>query len=266
MSSLPSLQTIDLDHRPDGVLIATLDRPDRLNALSFDMFEDLRTLGEHLRDPYAARVLVLTGRGRAFCAGFDYDEVVTVSDMSAEEMLIRQERWADTIGGFSRLPIPVIAALNGATAGGGMSLALTADLRIAATSSFLTTAFVKIAISGGDMGMSWLLPRIVGLGRASDLLLTARRVAAAEALELGLVNRVVVDRELLPAALTLAEELVETSAEALRLTKQVLHRNVDASSLQAALELENRNQVLVTRGSGMKAAVAARQQKPTDKW
>jgi enoyl-CoA hydratase/carnithine racemase len=247
-----------LVERPrEGVVLATLNRPERMNALLFGTFDELRWLCEDIeRDP-AARVLVLTGAGRGFCSGLDLADAGRLREMSAAEMLARQEGWAAGIAAFRRLPKPVVAAVNGAAAGAGLALALAADVRVASTAARFNAAFVRIGLSGGDVGTSWLLPRIVGLGRAAEIMLTGRMVDAPYAERIGLVNVVAEPEALLDTAFELAAEMVSNSPFAMRLTKQVLQTNVDAPSLEAALELENRNQVLATRTEDMTEALAA---------
>lgn len=248
---------IELDQVRPGVLVARLDRPARLNALTFAMFDQLRELAADVHDREDIRALVLTGAGRGFCAGLDLDDAAGLATMSAPEMLSRQEGWAAAISAFCKLRQPVIAAVNGPAAGAGMALALAADIRLAAPSAVFNAAFVKIGLSGGDVGVSWTLPRIVGLGRAAEILFTGRLFDAAHAERIGLVNEVVPAEELLARALDLAEEIAANSPFGIRLTKQVLRANVDAPSIDAAIELENRNQVLTTRTADMPAALRA---------
>jgi enoyl-CoA hydratase len=155
------------------------------------------------------------------------------------------------------LPQPVIAAVNGAAAGGGLALALSSDVRLAAPEARFNVAFVKLGVSGADMGVSHLLPRIVGLGHASELMLTGRLVGAEEAARIGLANRVTADGALLDEAAALAAEIAANTPFAIRMTKQVLGVNVDAQSLGAAIELENRTQILATQTGDFREALTA---------
>jgi enoyl-CoA hydratase len=242
----------------DGVALITLQRPEKLNALSWEMVEDLHAAFERLAADASIRVVIMTGAGRGFCSGMDLggdDAVGTASDML--DVLARQERLAALATALRELPQPVIAAVNGPAAGGGMALALACDIRVCAPEARFNVAFVRIGLSGCDVGVSHLLPRIVGLGVASELMLTGRPVGAEEALRIGLANRVVAQEELLDASLALAAEIARNSPFGVRMTKQVLHRNVDAPSLEAALELENRTQVLATQTDDMREALAA---------
>lgn len=259
-------ETLAIERPSPEVVVAQLDRPERLNAMSFTMFDELSTLQTEVEEDAAARVLILTGAGRAFCAGMDLEQALTLPQMSATEMLRRQESWARAIAGFRRLRTPVIAAVNGAAAGAGMALALAADIRIASPTARFNAAFVRIGLSGGDVGTSWLLPRLVGFGRASELLLTGRFVEAEEALRIGMVTEVTDADELLPRALEIAEVIRGNSPLGMQLTKQVLQTNVDAPSLEAAIELENRNQVLTTRTHDMAEAFEAFREKRPPKF
>lgn len=262
MTTAPTSQPQIAVERPrDGVVLATLDRPERLNALTFAMFDELHALCREIEQDPAVRALVLTGRGRGFCAGLDLDDAEKLPEMSAPEMLAGQQRWADAVGALRLLSTPVIAAVNGPAAGAGFSLALAADIRLAAPTARFNAAFVRIGLSGGDVGMSWMLPRIVGLARASEIMLTGRLIDADRAAALGIVNDVVDADRLLDAALDLADEIAANSPFGIRLTKQVLQANVDAPSLHHALELENRNQVLATRTADMPEALRAFREK-----
>lgn len=250
-------QTLRVDRPTDRVAVATLNRPDKLNAITFRMFEEWPELCAEIAADDGVDVLVMTGAGRAFCAGLDLADAAKLAAMSVPEMLRAQESWADATAGFHRLAKPVIAAVNGAAAGAGLSLALAADIRIAAPTARFNAAFVRIGLTGGDCGSSYFLPRVVGLGRAAEILLTGRFVNADEAMAIGLVNTVVPADELLASAVAMAEQIASNTSLGVSLTKRVLHQNVDAPSLAAALEVENRNQVLATRTHDMAEALSA---------
>lgn len=244
-----------------GVLLAMLNRPDRLNALTFEMFEEVRQLCEDAENDRSVRVVVVTGAGRGFCAGLDLEDAGKLADMTPAEMLRGQAGWASAIAALRKLTKPVIAAVNGPAAGAGFALALAADIRVVAEGARFNAAFVRIGLTGGDCGVSWLLPRVVGFGHASELLLTGRLIDAAEAHRIGIANRVVGPEELISTALDISAEIAANSPFGVRLTKQVLQTNVDAPSLEAALELENRNQVLATRTEDMPEALTAFREK-----
>jgi enoyl-CoA hydratase/carnithine racemase len=254
-------QDLEVTRPRDGIVLVTLSRADRLNALTFAMFAGLRRFCDEIAEDDSARVVVLTGAGRAFCAGLDLDDAATLTDMTTAEMVRGQASWADAITAFRRIPQPVVAAVNGAAAGAGFSLALAADMRLASPAARFNAAFVKIGLTGGDCGSSWALPRVVGLGHASEILLTGRMVDAEEAARIGLVNRVVPAEELVTAALDLAALVAGNSPLGVRLTKEVVQANVDATSLAEAVALENRGQVLTSRTEDMAEALRAFREK-----
>jgi enoyl-CoA hydratase len=241
----------------DGVATLTLNRPERLNALTWELIDELHEqLSAIALDP-AMRLVLLTGAGRGFCSGLDISSDDPFGrDEPIEVVHARQERVAGLAVALRNLPQPVIAAVNGPAAGGGLALALAADVRVCAQSARFNVAFVRIGLSGCDVGVSYLLPRIVGLGIASELMLTGRPVGADEALRIGLANRVVPDADLGDAVAEMADNILRNSAFGVRMTKQVLERNVDAPSLEAAIDLENRTQALATRTDGAGAALA----------
>jgi enoyl-CoA hydratase/carnithine racemase len=253
--------TLEIVEQRDATLIVALNRPTRLNAMTFQMFDELIGLRDYVDSDTSVRVLVITGSGRGFCSGLDLDDAVRLSSMSASEMLTGQQLWARAVAGFRTWPTPVIAAVNGPAAGAGLALALSADIRIAAPEASFNAAFVRVGLTGGDVGTSWMLPRIVGFGHASELLLTGRIVDAGYAERIGLVNAIVPADELLDAACQVAAEICANTPLGVRLTKQVLQTNVDAPSLEAAIELENRNQVLATRTNDMVEALNAFREK-----
>jgi enoyl-CoA hydratase/carnithine racemase len=250
-------ENILLEHPREGVLLVTLDRPDRFNALTFTMFDEITALCHDLEGDPDVRAVVLTGAGRGFCAGLDLDAVAALLQMAPFEFLRGQEKWAGASLALRRLTTPVIAAVNGPAAGAGFSLSLACDMRIASTAARFNAAFIRVGLTGGDMGSSWLLPRIVGLGIATELLLTGRFVLPDEAARIGLVNRVVEPDELLPAAYELADAILANSPFGVRVTKQVIQANLGAATLELGAELENRNQALAAQTSDMREALAA---------
>jgi enoyl-CoA hydratase/carnithine racemase len=251
------LETIALDQPAPGVVVATLNRPDRLNSMTFQMFDDLYALPFMLRDEDDLRALIITGAGRAFCAGFDLDEAPRFTDYGVRGFLRFQELATGSLANIRALKVPVIAAVNGAAAGGGMSLALAADIRLASPTAKLNAAFVKIGLSVGELGTSWQLTRLVGYGRASEIAFTGRFVEAEEAERIGLVNRVVPAESLLDEAIALAKQVSSNSPGGVRMSKRAIHANQDVASYAAALELENRGQALLTRGEDMPEALSA---------
>jgi enoyl-CoA hydratase len=255
--------TVLLERPRPGIAVLTLNRPARLNALTFAMFGELRAAAERVAADPSARVLVVTGAGRGFCSGLDLDDAAGLPDLPLDRVIAGQEEWSAAVTALARLDIPVVAAVEGPAAGAGFSLSLAADIRVAGESARFNAAFVRIGLSGGDCGSSWTLPRVVGLGTAYELLLTGRFVDAPEALRVGLVNRVVPDGQALAAALETAALIAGNSPLGVRMTKQLVRTNVDAPSIDAAVELENRSQVLASRTADMREALTAfRERRP----
>ena len=256
-------RTLLVERPRDGVVLVTLNRPERYNAITFEMFDELHALFRELLVDADARAVVLTGAGQGFCSGLDLDEALTLADMSPHEMMLGQQHWATAFANFHELPQPVIAAVNGPAAGGGLGLALAADIRLASPAARFNAAFVRIGLSAGDVGVSWSLPRVVGLGNAAELMLTGRFYDAEEAARIGLVNRVVPAEELLDEAFAIAEQIASNTPFGVTLTKRVLNANVDAGSLSQAIEVENRGQTLATRGGDFREALTAFRAKRT---
>ena len=249
-TEVPSQLPINLEEIETGVLLVTMNRPDKLNAINFELIEAFESLFRELDDSESIRVIILTGAGRGFCSGADLFQVLENSNnetfRSAENHLrLVQKRYSNLCSGLRRIPQPVIAAVNGAASGGGFALALASDVRIAAPEALFIASFINIGLSGGEMGSSYFLPRMVGMSRASEILLTGRRVLADEAERIGLVNRVVPREKLIPEALSIARAMLEKSPGGLRLTKRVIGINAGTASLETALELEDRNQTLM---------------------
>ena len=244
-----------------GITLLRLRRPEVLNALTDDMVAGLcRQLDALSADP-DLRVLVITGEGRGFCAGFDLSLASDApgSDDIGETSawMMRQEAFASLVTRLRALRQPVIAAVNGPANGAGLGLALAAEIRIASTSAVFNAAFVKVGMSSCDIGVSWLLPRCVGLSRAFEIMLTGRMVGAVEAERIGLVSEVVDDDRLLPRAMDIASAIAANSAFGVWMTKRGTWANVESTSLHAALELENRTQILArTTGELARAADA----------
>lgn len=249
---VPTLRNTDFQHLlavepTTGIWVLTLNRPEKLNALHPELFDELDRLCAVVEQDPSVRVIVLTGAGRGFCAGADLGTITDLPNQTVQEFMAAQESGAGVIARLKGLSVPVIAAVNGAAAGGGLALALAADVRIAAPEARFNVAFVRLGLTGCDVGVSWMLPRIVGLGHASKMMLTGSMVGAEEALRIGLVNEVVDPDSLIARCLELAESMAANSPFGLQLTKEALQLNVDAPSLEAAIALENRNQVLASR-------------------
>jgi enoyl-CoA hydratase/carnithine racemase len=250
-------ETIRLDWPQRQIAVATLNRPDRLNAMTVDMFHELEALADALDANDNVRVLIVTGAGKAFCAGYDLDDAEELAHLAPLEMLERQEHAARALLAVRSMRIPVIAAVNGPAAGGGFSLALAADIRIASTAAKFNAAMTRIGLSAGDLGVSWLLPRLVGPALAAELAYTGRFILAEEAERTGLVNDVTEPDQLLGRSIALAELICANSPGGVQLSKRALQANMEIGSYAAALELENRGQALLTRTSDMTEALDA---------
>lgn len=255
------MKFVKLDTRDDTIAVVTLDRPDTLNALSLEVVEELHEIFHALGRDSDCRAIVLTGAGRGFCSGHDLGEMQTsedAGDLSGPVSGMKvQEAFASLTTRLISTPQPIIAAVNGAAAGGGLSLALAADTRIAAESARFNAAFVRLGISGCDVGVSYLLPRIVGPTAAFEMMLSGRLVDAEEAHHIGLVLKVVPDDDVVDTAIETAQQIVRNAPFAVRMTKEVMWANLDAPNLDAALALENRTQILCTQTEDMPEAVSA---------
>ncbi len=229
--------TFELD-AGSGVGTITLNRPDRLNALTFEVYGELRDTFRRLNTDADVRAVVITGAGAAFCAGGDVHDIIGALFSRDYRGLLEFTRLTcDLVLAIRQCRRPVIAALNGTTAGAGAVIAAACDVRIAATSAKIAFLFTKVGLSGADMGAAWLLPRIVGLGRATELLMTGDFISADEAFRIGLYNRVVADGELADTARAFAEKLARGPGFAQEITKDALNREAHMD-LAAALEAE----------------------------
>ena len=231
-----------------GVATVTLDRPGKLNALTFEAYADLRDLLAQLPNRGDVRVLVVRGQGRAFCSGGDVNEIIGATlRMGQDELLAFTRMTGEVIRNMRECPIPIIAAVHGMAAGAGAVIALAADFRIATPAAKFAFLFTKVGLSGGDMGAAYLLPRLVGLGRATQLLMLGDTIDAGHAERIGLTSELVEAGELDEAVDRLARRLADGPAQAYAQTKALLTREQDMS-LSAALELEATTQALLMTG------------------
>ena len=231
-----------------GVATVTLDRPGKLNALTFEAYADLRDLLTELPHRGDVRVLVVRGAGRAFSSGGDVNEIIGATlRMGQDELLAFTRMSGEVIRGMRECPIPVIAVVHGMAAGAGAVIALAADFRVATPAARFAFLFTKVGLSGGDMGAAYLLPRLVGLGRATQLLMLGDTIDADQAERIGLISELVAADELDQAVDRLARRLADGPAQAYAQTKALLTREQDMS-LSAALELEAMTQALLMTG------------------
>jgi enoyl-CoA hydratase/carnithine racemase len=233
----------------DGIATLTFDRPQKLNALTFQVYADLRDLLTDLPQRDDVRVLVITGTGRGFSSGGDVTEIIGELQKMDPRDLLAFTRMTGTVTQRMRdCPVPIIASVNGVAAGAGAVIALAADLRILARSATFSFLFTRVGLSGGDMGSAYLLPRLIGLGRASELLLLGEQVTADRALAVGLANAVVDDSELSTATTEVARRLAQGPALAYAATKMLISKQLDMN-LGAALELDSMTQALLMKSA-----------------
>jgi enoyl-CoA hydratase len=243
------------------VRVITMNRPDQLNAITAELCEALHEELRSVAAERACRAVVLTGAGRGFCAGLDLrgygDAPGNDGSDPARDRLSNQEHMSSLILRVRATPQPVIAAVNGPAAGFGLALALASDIRFAAREAIFRAAFLNIGVSNCDMGVSWLLPRLIGASRAHELMLTARRVDAEEAERIGLVAEVVEADRLLARSVEAAEQIAAWSPWGVRLTKQGMWSALEIASEQAAVQYEDRQQIMATHGAAPPEAITA---------
>jgi enoyl-CoA hydratase/carnithine racemase len=228
-----------------GVGTVTFNRPEKLNALTFEVYADLRDLLGEIEHREDVSVLVITGQGRGFCSGGDVHEIIgQLLEMDSKGLLEFTRMTGSVVERIRRLPMPVIAAVNGVAAGAGAVIALAADLRVVAESASFHFLFTKVGLAGADMGSAYLLPRVVGLGLATELLLLGEEVDATRSVSIGLASRVTPDAELGEAVASLARGLAAGPAFAYGTTKQLISRELDMD-LGSAIELEAFTQALL---------------------
>ncbi len=238
----------------------TLNRPEALNALNTQMVTDLRTYFSSMLENTDTRVIVMRGAGRAFCAGLDIKQAGGTDSAGHQPV---GQGWgfqgylAEVYLLMRRCPQPIVSLIQGPACGGGFAFVLASDIRIAAQSARMNAAFIRIGLSACDMGTSYFLPRLVGTSLASELMLTGRFINAERALATGLVSEVVPDDQLKDAAQSYLKDMLTTSPMGLRLTKEGLNMAIDAGSLEAAMAIENRNQILCSRTEDAKEGMRA---------
>jgi enoyl-CoA hydratase len=250
--------------RPHVSLIK-LNRPERLNAMSFDLMTDLCAAFKDVAADNTCWVVVLTGEGRGFCSGLDLEdpgEIPGVEHMALSRVgMAAMSHFSQVVPAMRDTPQPIIAAINGCAFGGGMCLSLGADLRFCSESAVFNAAGIVNGLTSTELGASFLLPRLVGASRSNDILLTGRKVGAAEAERIGLVSRVLPEGKVVEHAIEVGEQMCELSAFGLSMTKKVCWANLETSSLNAAIDLEDRNQLLLGNTENLVEFIAARKEK-----
>jgi len=255
------MSTVLVTQPQPGITRLTLNRPEKLNAMNAELIEELHAALDDIARDRRCRAVVVTGEGRGFCAGLDLSGYGTAPGAeglgTVQSGFATQTHIAALIPHLRSVPVPVIAAVNGPAAGGGLALALGCDIRVAGNSARFNVAFVRVGLSGCDIGVSWLLPRLVGASRAWELMLTGRIIDAPEADRIGLVTRVVPDDELLDSALETAALIAANSPWGVRMTKEVAWSQLEIGSLQAGIDMENRTQILSSFTGAHREAIAA---------
>lgn len=240
-----------------GIATITLDRPDRLNALTFEVYAELRDLLASLADHDPVKVIVITGEGRGFCSGGDVDAIIgTLVSQEMPELLAFTRMTGALIRNIRAVPKPVIAAINGVAAGAGAVIALASDFRIAVPGASVAFLFTKVGLAGADMGAAYLLPRVIGLARATELLMLGDTIPADDALRIGLVNAVVPAERLMAETYTLAARLAAGPSFALGMTKTLLNHELD-TDFTAAIEAEAQGQAICMQTPAFRAAYDA---------
>lgn len=247
LTELGQAKTLAIAEPRPGIAVMSVNRPDRGNSQTVEMFGEIAWYAHVLRKA-PLRALIITGAGGAtFCTGFDLQEVEVIAKMTIPEFNELVDTASAGTSGLRSLPYPVIAAISGPVAGGGLSLALSADVRLATATASFSAGFVRVGLSIGELGASWHLSRVVGPARAAEISFTGRTVKADEAVRIGLANRIVPEQgdQVVSAAIELAEAIADHGAEGIRATKNSLIRAAEIDSFLAALELENRSHVVV---------------------
>jgi enoyl-CoA hydratase len=245
------MSTVEIERVGDAIRVIRLARPERLNAISFELVADLHDALDDVAADETCKVAVLTGAGRGFCAGLDLRDFGTPPAAGEHPHFpagtTGQSFMANLTQHIRATPQIVLAAVNGPAYGGGLSLALACDLRVAARSATFCSAFIKTGLTGTDIGVTYLLPRLIGASRAFDLIVTGRTVDADTAEHLGIVSQVFDDDGFVDTALAMADGIATYTGIGLRMTKEVMWANLDTPNMAACIALENRNQDIANR-------------------
>jgi enoyl-CoA hydratase len=255
-----------VDHPRPEVAVVTLNRPERMNSMAFDVMVPLTATLAKLSENNAVRAVVLTGAGRGFCSGADHKAAGSIGNfdrLTIPSMALRSMEALDQVMlTLRKMHQPVIAAVNGAAIGGGLCLAMACDIRIAGAAGYFRAAGINNGLSASELGLSYLLPRAIGTSRASELMLTGRDVSSEEAERIGLVSRSVTDDELLDVCLDMAERIASFSRPGIELTKRTLWSGLDAGSLESHMQTEGLGQLFIRiLTNNFDEAVAARREK-----
>ncbi len=245
-----AMAVVEITHPEAGIALITLNRPEKLNAMTSELVSALHNALDEVSVDPQTRVVVLTGAGKGFCAGLDLTGYGVAPGMphtgKVETGFATQKHIASLIPHMRSLPQPIISAVNGAAAGGGFALVLGSDIRLASTAAKFNAAFIRIGLSACDIGTSWLLPRLIGAARAQELMLTGRIFLAEEAERIGLILETVQPDQLLERAFSKAREIMLNSPIGVALTKEGMWSALEIPGMQAAIDLENRQQIMAT--------------------
>lgn len=259
--ALPQQPLVTVEERGESIRIVRLNRPERLNALSIELAVELDSVLAQIGEDNLARVVVLTGTDRAFCAGLDlkdYGIIPNIDHLSVHRISRRSMGvYSQITRRLRSIPQPVISAVNGPAYGGGLCVAMAADIRIASESAVFNATGIVNGLTSAEMGLGWILPRLIGAANSNDLLLTGRVVDAAEALRMGMVSRVFADNELLDSVIEIAEQMSKYSHYGLENTKESLWVEQEIASLDAAIEFEDRNQLMAGFTNNLVEAIKA---------
>jgi len=240
-----------------GVIWATMNRPERLNALNRNLVQELRDFFTGLYWRHDIRVVVLRGAGANFCAGLDLKERTNAGPRDVSAGLVSQRQISEIVIAMRRCPQPIVALINGAASGGGFALALASDIRIATPTTRMNAAFIKLGLTACDIGVSYFLPRMVGSSVAAEYMLTGRFITAERAHVLGLVSKIVAPDALDAEADAFVSDMLLTTPLGLRLTKEALNIAIDANGLEAVIAMEDRNQILCAQSDDFREGVTA---------
>ena len=252
---------VEVTRPRDGVALVTLNRPQQRNAMNAELVQALHAAFDELHADWSCRVIVMTGAGEGYCAGLDLKEGAMLPEWRElgrpASSLAVQQMIAALVPRMRTLRPVIISAVNGAASGGGLALALASDIRICTRRARFNVAFVRVGLSGCDIGVSWLLPRLIGASRAYELMLTGRFVGADEAERMGLVVKVVDDGTVVDAALEEAELILANSPFGVHMTKEVMWSQLEVGSMQAGIDLENRTQLIASTSDDLAEAMQA---------